>query len=98
MHNLKHILAAFLILAALTAPGFATQRKVTLVVPGMNCSACRITLKNALKNVTGVEQVGIVLEQKLIIVTYDDAKTNIEALIKATTDAGYPSQEKKLQK
>jgi mercuric ion binding protein len=98
MHKLKCILAAFFVLIALTAPSFAVQRKVTLIVPGMNCSACRVTLNKALKKVTGVEQVGIVLEQKLIIVTYDDLKTNVEALIKATTDAGYPSQTRKVQK
>jgi mercuric ion binding protein len=30
-------------------------------------------------------------EKKEAIVTYDDAKTNVEALTKATENAGYPS-------
>ena len=29
--------------------------------------------------------------KKDAVVTFDDAKTNVQALIKATTDAGYPS-------
>ena len=98
MPTVKRAWAAFLVLAALAAPAFAAQRKVMLIVPGMNCSACRITLNKALKKIAGVEQVGIVLEQKLIIVTYDDAKTNVEALVKATTDAGYHSYEKRVEK
>jgi hypothetical protein len=26
------------------------------------------------------------------VVSYDDAKTNVQALVKATTDAGFPSK------
>jgi len=33
-------------------------------------------------------------ERKDATVTYDDAKTNVDALIKATTNAGYPSMAK----
>jgi len=32
------------------------------------------------------------------VVTFDDAKTNVDALLKATKDAGYPSTLKKERK
>ncbi|TAL99587.1 MAG: mercuric transport protein periplasmic component, partial [Paraburkholderia sp.] len=33
-------------------------------------------------------------DQKEAVVTFDDSKTNVQALTKATTDAGYPSSVK----
>ena len=38
-----------------------------------------------------VGKVATSLEQKEAVVTFDDAKTNVDALRKATTSAGYPS-------
>lgn len=78
-----------LILVA-TAAWF-TPKTVTLDVPGMTCATCPITVKAALKKVPGVTDVSVSYERLEAIVTYDDAKTNTQALIKATTDAGYPS-------
>jgi periplasmic mercuric ion binding protein len=34
-------------------------------------------------------------EKKQVVVTFDEAKKNIDALVKATTNAGYPSQPEK---
>ena len=34
----------------------------------------------------------------LFLVTFDDAKTNTDALVKATTNAGFPSQPEKAAK
>ena len=82
------IAAALLLLAG---PAWAAPKTVTLAVPGMNCSACPITVKKALTKVPGVSKVDVHLEKREAVVTFDDAKTNAEALTKATTDAGYPS-------
>ncbi len=37
-------------------------------------------------------------EKKQVLVSFDDAKTNTNALVKATTNAGYPSQPEKAAK
>lgn len=96
MQNLQRILTGLSISLALTAPAFAATRTVTLGVPGMACeTTCSIILSKALKKVSGVEKVEIRFEQKEVVVVYDDAKANVQALVKATTDAGYPSHEKK---
>ncbi|WP_122364531.1 mercury resistance system periplasmic binding protein MerP, partial [Pseudomonas coronafaciens] len=58
---------------------------------GMTCAACPITVKKALTQVEGVTKTEVSFEKREAIVTFDDAKTNSEALTKATEDAGYPS-------
>ena len=72
-------------------PAYADNKTVTLSVPGMDCEACPITVSKALKKVDGVEKVAASLERKEAVVTFNDAKTTVEVLQKATTNAGYPS-------
>ena len=57
----------------------------------MYCSACPITVKSSLRAVPGVAKVVVSYEHKTAVVTFDDAKTAVPALIRATTNAGYPS-------
>jgi periplasmic mercuric ion binding protein len=76
----------------LAATVWAAPRTAILDVPGMTCPTCPITVKKALNKVSGVTKVDVSFEKKQAAVTYDDAKTNVEALLKATADAGYPSK------
>lgn len=76
-------------------PAWAATKTVTLSVPGMTCAACPITVKKALTKVEGVEKVEVTFEKKQAVVTYDDTKTNAQALTKATENAGYPSTVKR---
>ncbi|WP_296510329.1 mercury resistance system periplasmic binding protein MerP [Rhodoferax sp.] len=84
-------LVALAALATLTSPLWAATQTVTLSVPDMNCAACPITVKKALTKVPGVNKAEVNLERREAKVTFDDAKTNAEALRLATKDAGYPS-------
>lgn len=84
-----------LILVALTAPVWAASQTVTLSVPGMTCAVCPITVKKALSGVDGVSKIGVSYEKLEAVVTFDDAKTSIQKLTKATENAGYPSSVKK---
>jgi periplasmic mercuric ion binding protein len=77
------------------APAWASPKTVTLNVSGMTCEACPITVKKALEKVSGVSKVDVRYEKKQVLVTFDDAQTNTDALVKATTNAGYPSQAEK---
>ena len=82
------------VIAALTLvanAAWAAPRTVILSVSQMTCAACPITVKKALGKVDGVSKVVVSLEKHQAVVTYDDVKTNVERLIRATTDAGYPS-------
>jgi mercuric ion binding protein len=89
-------LATMIALAAVfSAPAFAATKTVTLSVSNMTCAACPITVKKALSKVEGVGAIEVSYEKKEAVVTFDDAKTNVDALTKATDGAGYPSELKK---
>jgi len=90
---MKKLLTA-LTLTVLAVPVWAATRTVTLSVPGMTCAACPITVKHALSKVAGVGKTDVRFEQREAVVTFDDDKTNVQALTKATSDAGYPSSVK----
>lgn len=89
---MKKLFASFVLFAILSTSSWAVTKTVTLSVPGMTCSTCPVTVKKALTKVDGVIKTKASLEKLEAIVTFDDAKTNPQALIQATTNAGYPSQ------
>jgi mercuric ion binding protein len=87
-------LAAILVGFGLSASSaaFAGEKTVTLAVQNMYCSACPITVKSSLEAVPGVAKAVVSYENKTAVVTFDDTKTALTALIAATTNAGYPSE------
>ena len=87
MRKLSIALMAALPLSALSA----SPTTVTLTVQNMTCGLCPITVKKSLEKVTGVSVVKIDLPKKTATVTFDTDKTKVDALTKATTDAGFPS-------
>ncbi|SMF23017.1 mercury resistance system periplasmic binding protein MerP [Pseudogulbenkiania subflava] len=91
---MKKLLAA-IAFAAVVTPVLAATQTVTLAVPGMTCSACPITVKKALSKVEGVSKTDVSFERREAVVTFDDAKTSVQKLTKATADAGYPSSVKR---
>jgi mercuric ion binding protein len=83
---------ASLILALLIAsPTLAATQTATLSVPTMSCASCPVTIKAALTKVPGVTSIKSDLGKRQTTIVYDDSKTNIAALSKATADAGFPS-------
>ena len=91
-NNMKSRFAVLVLMAVVSAPVWAATKTVTLDVSGMTCPACPITIKEALNKVQGVAKVDVSYEKKQAVVTFDDTKTDTTALVKATTNAGYPSQ------
>jgi periplasmic mercuric ion binding protein len=87
-------LACAALLAGLFAssPALAAERTVTLAVQNMYCAACPHTVKASLQAVPGVITAVVSARNKTAVVTYDDARTDIQALTRATTNAGYPSK------
>ncbi len=98
MKNLEAMLAAVLGVLLVSAPAWASPKTVTLNVSGMICEACPITVKKALQTVPGVAKIDVLYEKKQVVVTFDDSKTDTDALVRATTNAGYPSQPEKTGK
>ena len=88
-------LFASLVLVAVAAPVWAATQTVTLSVPGMTCAACPITVKKALSKVEGVSKAGVRVGEVGAGGGLGEAKTSVQALTKATADAGYPSELKR---
>jgi mercuric ion binding protein len=70
---------------------FAAPKEVTLRVPTMDCATCPITIRQALLKVPGVRTAKVSYERRTAKVAFDDARTDVAALTKATAEAGYPS-------
>lgn len=88
---MKILLASLALATLIATPAWAAIQTITLEVPGMTCAACPITVKMALTKVDGVIKTEVSYENREAIVTFDDAKTSIEALSKASENAGYPA-------
>jgi len=77
-----------------SSAAFAADKTITLAVKNMYCAACPHTVKASLQAVPGVKAVTVSYEDKTAMVTYDDTRTDVNALTAATTNAGYPSAPK----
>lgn len=90
-NSIASLMMALMTFAALAA----TPKTAVLDVQNMTCNLCPVTVKKSLEHVPGVGEVRIDFDKKTATVTFDAEKTSAAALIKATTDAGYPSTEHK---
>jgi periplasmic mercuric ion binding protein len=89
---IKLLSTATFTIGILAAPStFAAEKTVTLAVQHMTCAACPRTVKASLQAVPGVTSVIVSATEKTAVVTFDDSKAEVDALVKATTNAGYPS-------
>ncbi len=86
--------AAVIVSVLASSAAVAAEKTVTLAVQHMTCAACPGTVKGSLHAVPGVTNVVVSAEDKTAVVTYDDSKAQVDALVKATTNAGYPSAPK----
>ena len=57
-----------------------------------------ISVQRSLTKISGVTRANVSLDKAEAVVTFDDTKTSIEALLKATRGAGYPSKLKQERK
>lgn len=90
-YPLAALFAALMPLAALAA----TPRTAVLDVQNMTCNLCPVTVRKSLEKVPGVSQAQIDFAKKTATVAFDADKTTAAALVKATTEAGYPSTVRK---
>ncbi|HEC01063.1 MAG: mercury resistance system periplasmic binding protein MerP [Emcibacter sp.] len=91
---IKIILVSALLFAGIFQMAKAEIVNVTLQVENMTCASCPFIVKKAVQSVEGVQSVTVDYEKKAADVMFDDEKTNIGVIIKATGDAGYPSSVK----
>ena len=85
---------AFALAAMLMTAGGATaaERTVVLKVAQMSCVTCGPIVRKSLARLPGVKRVAVSFESRTATVVFDDAKVSVDALVRATTDAGFPSR------
>ena len=87
--RLPYVLTAVAMLQATTA--FAATQTVVLDVQNMTCELCPITVKKSLEQVPGVASAKVDLDKRTATVQFDPDRAAPAALVKATTNAGFPS-------
>jgi mercuric ion binding protein len=93
---IRHIAAASLVILLSPWAAQAAEKTVELNVNNATCELCAPIVKRSLSRVTGVKSVQVkeasANSSAVATVTFDDAVTNVAALVAATTKAGFPSQ------
>src|SRR5712691_2231405 len=69
----------------------ATQQ-VVLIVEGMHCATCPITVRVTLERLDGVKSAKVSMKEGKAFVDYDPTKVTPDRMAKAVTDAGYPTK------
>jgi len=87
---MKRYFTMLMMTIAVSQP-WAAPKTVALSIPGMSCAACPVTIKIALNRVPGVTATTVNFDHRQAIVTFDDAKTDVEALLRAAAETGYPA-------
>lgn len=73
------------------APG-PTEQTVELVVDGMHCATCPLTVRTAARAVPGVVEVEVSMNPGRARVRYRPAETDPKHIAAAITDSGYPAR------
>lgn len=85
----KTLVAVLLALPVVALAG--APETVVLDVQKMTCAMCSVTVQKALEKVPGVANAKIDYDKRIATVKFDPEKANAAALVKATTEAGFPA-------
>lgn len=70
----------------------ATPKKAVLDVENMTCPACSITIEKALDKVPGVSNAQVDTKAATVTVDFDADRTNVPAIARAISEAGFPAK------
>jgi mercuric ion binding protein len=94
--NKRTAAAATIALVLLPWTAQASDRTVVLNVDNATCELCGPIVKKTLSRVWGVKTVQVAEAKAAtgaeVTVMFDDGATNVDALISATANAGYPAR------
>ena len=68
------------------------MQQVVLIVEGMHCATCPITVRVTLEKLDGVKSAKVSMKEAKAFVDYDPTKVTPDRMAKAVTDAGYPTR------
>ncbi|MDE2889007.1 MAG: cation transporter [Gemmatimonadota bacterium] len=89
------LLSSVFVFSLIAATGCSTAetRTTKINVPTAQCMMCANNIEKALKKVDGVSEVAVDMDVKVVSVTYDATRTEVAALEKAITGAGYQANQ-----
>lgn len=61
----------------------------TIKVEGMSCGHCQMAVKKAVEAVEGVQKADVDLQNRQVVVEYNEGKANLEKVKAAIKEAGY---------
>lgn len=61
----------------------------TIKVEGMSCGHCQMAVKKAVEAVEGVQKADVDLQNRQVVVEYNEGKSNLEKVKAAIKEAGY---------
>lgn len=70
----------------------AADKNESFTVYG-NCGMCKKTIEKAVKKIEGISEAVWNKKTKIITVTFDDARTSLEAIKKSIAESGYDTDE-----
>ncbi|GLS36651.1 periplasmic mercury ion-binding protein [Mesorhizobium tianshanense] len=90
---MNKLLSTLTLIGSIMAPSaaFAAERTVTFAVDNMYCASCPYIVKTSMAAVPGVSDVVVSFEAQTATVTFEDTKTNSDAIAAASANAGYPA-------
>lgn len=65
------------------------MRTETISVPEIHCDHCKQSIEGALQPLPGVHEAHVDVPERQVTVTYDEASTGRDALVRAIEDQGY---------
>lgn len=89
---MRKILLSLVLTAWMSLAWAATPKQVVLQVENMTCPACSITIEKALDKVPGVSKARVDAKAATVTVDFDAGRTNVPAIARAITDAGFPAK------
>ena len=95
MTQFRVFLAGTLLAFIASTVAAGESRSVTLIVTGMTCASCPITVKTLLTKVPGVTEASVSAKSGEAQVRFDPDKVQAEQLAKAVTEIGFPTTVKR---
>jgi periplasmic mercuric ion binding protein len=68
------------------------QKTVKLKCTEMSCQKCVKSIEKSINKLPGISDLNIDLESKIISVTFDESKTDVQSLLNAIVEAGYEAE------
>lgn len=76
----------------------AAGEEVVIRLPTMQCNMCKKTIEKDLKKLDGVNEVNVVVKEKVAKVTFDKSKTDVNSIEGVIVAAGYQANDKPANK